>query len=557
MSHGNIRYPIPENFIEEFNAIPNCTIKFFETKYGVSTATVKRWAAEANVNFHKSNASLEEIYGGETVKKWILSLSSPAETNMFCKEKGFGKDKLKGAAKRLGLPYEHLLGKTLIESPRKEELEQYITSGKTDREIQEIYGVNNPVLKRWYREYGITRKPYEGTIREIPSYEIIFDLHIEKEMTINEIAERLKTSTTKVKEWIDHHKIDLNFYRKKRTYWPTKEEFIDLHVNKKMPFNAIAKLIGVSDVQIGNIAEQYGIENIPYGIGQESEQELKLLAFIQEFFPNAHKINLADSLKINKRKETVSYDICIPEKSIIIEYNGIKFHSEEYGSYPRRHLDKMNLAHHHGYQIINIYSDEWLNKPDIVKSIIKAKLGINNRIYARKTFIKKISSREASDFYNVNHIQGKSNHYHSSYGLFINDELVAAMSFGSHHRINEYDGIILKRFANKLNHNVIGGASKLFKFAIENENYSTIISWSDNRWSNGDLYKKLGFTQDGTLGIRYDYVIKGCIRKPAQQFTKKKIGCPPHISERDFLKEQKIYRIWDCGKIRWKWQKEA
>ena len=51
----------------------------------------------------------------------------------------------------------------------------------------------------------------------------------------------------------------------------------------------------------------------------------------------------------------------------------------------------------------------------------------------------------------------------------------------------------LIRFCNKINTNVIGGASKLFKYFIKNYNPNEIISYADKRWSNGMLYNILNF----------------------------------------------------------------
>lgn len=45
------------------------------------------------------------------------------------------------------------------------------------------------------------------------------------------------------------------------------------------------------------------------------------------------------------------------------------------------------------------------------------------------------------------------------------------------------------RFATKIEYNVMGGFSKL----IKNINISDIITYSDNRYGTGDVYKKNGF----------------------------------------------------------------
>jgi hypothetical protein len=64
------------------------------------------------------------------------------------------------------------------------------------------------------------------------------------------------------------------------------------------------------------------------------------------------------------------------------------------------------------------------------------------------------------------------------------------MIFKKYIKINNYE---ILRFCNKLNYNIIGGASKLFKYFLNNFKYNEIISYSDRCYFNGNLYKILGF----------------------------------------------------------------
>jgi len=81
-------------------------------------------------------------------------------------------------------------------------------------------------------------------------------------------------------------------------------------------------------------------------------------------------------------------------------------------------------------------------------------------------------------------------------GLFFENELVSLMSFGKRRVAmgkkstnGEYE---LLRFCNKLNTNVLGGASKLFKHFKENYKPKEITTYADRSHSNGGLYEKLG-----------------------------------------------------------------
>jgi len=64
-----------------------------------------------------------------------------------------------------------------------------------------------------------------------------------------------------------------------------------------------------------------------------------------------------------------------------------------------------------------------------IKFINKAKL-IHGDRYGRKCVIKEITSKEAKEFLNNNHIQGGINAKYNI-GLYYNNELVSLMTFGS------------------------------------------------------------------------------------------------------------------------------
>lgn len=53
----------------------------------------------------------------------------------------------------------------------------------------------------------------------------------------------------------------------------------------------------------------------------------------------------------------------------------------------------------------------------------------------------------------------------------------------------------------------ICGASKLIKNSIKHIN-SEIITWSDIRWTEGELYRTCGFEFDGDLKPDYSYIDK-------------------------------------------------
>ena len=251
-------------------------------------------------------------------------------------------------------------------------------------------------------------------------------------------------------------------------------------------------------------------------------------------------------------------DMYCEELKLGIEYCGLYWHTEDSKNpRPRNyHGDKLKAATKKGIRLITIFEDEWVYRQEQVKNFLRAVLGVNSSIvYARKTLVREIPAKAAQDFFNSYHIQGKNTlgMYHA--GLFHDEELLAAMSFGRHHRNSTQ--ITLDRFAVKTGIHIPGGASKLFKFLLTTSNASKVISWSDNRWSEGNVYRQLGFELDSTLPPDYSYVdfSHNCRRVSKQSQRKTKTGCPANMTEKEFSKSKDLHRIWDCGKLRWLYRK--
>ena len=252
-------------------------------------------------------------------------------------------------------------------------------------------------------------------------------------------------------------------------------------------------------------------------------------------------------------------DIYIPSKNIAIECNGIYWHSIKSNQY---HFEKWKNCKEKNIQLLSIWEDWIVCKPDIVKSIILSKLGIyDKRIGARRCEIKEISSKVCNDFLLVNHIQGptKSNVH---IGLYYKGHLVSVMTFGKKRagmgsRIKENGEYELSRFCTKLNTQVVGGAAKMVKYFIENYNPKSIYSFSSNDISSGELYRKLGFKESGTNQSYWYVYVKGFQRYHRLSFTKDDIvrkGWKPNKigwTEKEVMFEHGYIQIYDSGQIKW------
>jgi len=274
---------------------------------------------------------------------------------------------------------------------------------------------------------------------------------------------------------------------------------------------------------------------------------------IIEFINSLNTITIKSNRKILNGKEL---DIYLPSHNLAIEYNGLYWHSEIYKD-DKYHLNKTNECEKLGIQLIHIFEDEWLTKKDIVKSRLSNILGVtSNKIFGRKCVIKEVSSKNSKLFLDNNHIQGNVNST-IRLGLYYGSELVSLMTFGGlrkslglNHKEDSYE---LIRFCNKLNTTVIGGADKLLKNFIKDYKPKEIISYADRRWSLGNLYEKLGFKKHNNTKPNYFYInnIKRENRYKYRKDVLVKEGYDHSKTEHQIMLDRGIYRIYDCGTIKY------
>jgi hypothetical protein len=279
---------------------------------------------------------------------------------------------------------------------------------------------------------------------------------------------------------------------------------------------------------------------------------------IRDFIKSIYK---GDIIYNNRDLIGSEIDIFITEFNLGIEYNGLYWHSEinKCKSY---HYDKYRSCLDKEITLIQIYEDEWKKKQNIVKSRIRNLLKLSeNKIYARNCTIREIRFSESNKFLIDNHLQGsiKSS---INIGLFYANELVSLMTFGkprgnmsNRDSLKTYE---LYRFCNKLNTNVVGSGSKLFKyFTKKYSQVDFVYSFSANEWS-GRFYNKIGMSFKSESKTSYWY-IKNHSRVSRHNFNKTKLvkmGYDKNKSEHEILKDLKIYRIYGAGNSKFIWSRK-
>ena len=113
----------------------------------------------------------------------------------------------------------------------------------------------------------------------------------------------------------------------------------------------------------------------------------------------------------------------------------------------------------------------------------------------------------------------------------------------------------LSRFCSKNNCNVIGGASKLWKYFIKKYKPQSIISYSNTAHTRGKLYETLGFNLDSISEPNYVWWkndFKSLSRYQCQKYKLLQEGFEGN-SEAEIMHNRGYYRIYDCGNKVWIW----
>jgi hypothetical protein len=310
-----------------------------------------------------------------------------------------------------------------------------------------------------------------------------------------------------------------------------------------------------------NIVSGYGRCPTCNPRNRPSNSENEIIEFIKSF--NIEVLSgKKDLIKNPETNRFLELDIFIPSKNIAIEFNGLYWHNEQFRD-NKYHLMKYNLCKDLNIKLIQIFEDEWVFKKDIVKNIIKNKLGILNdtkMIHGRKCIIKKINTNDKNIFLQNNHIQGKDQSL-IKLGAFYENELVAVMTF-SHG--NATRGTLTKdllywelsRFVVDMKSHIPGIGGKLFHYFKNNFEWNKIISYCDLRYFDGGIYNKLGFKLDKIVEPDYSYTyLSSGLKRIHRYALRKKLDEPKDIPEYILREAQGFIRIWDAGKYKFVYEK--
>lgn len=335
-------------------------------------------------------------------------------------------------------------------------------------------------------------------------------------------------------------KLTLDKIRSKVDYYIPEQKYVD----NKTHITAECPLHGRWEVRPDNLL--HSKTRCPICANSVSKIEEELRNFISSI-----------GVDIVTNDRTILYpnelDIYLPKYQLAIEMNGLYHHSNLNNKDKNYHLSKTDKCNQQNISLLHIFEDEWRNevKQNIWKSMIKHRMHLSKKIYARKTVIKKVSDLEKNIFLSKNHLQGNSPSS-VNLGLYENDALVSILTMGKSRYNNNYEWEVL-RYCNLLNTSVVGGFQKLLKHFIDSYSPKSIITYADKRYSNGTLYKNSGLVEQKDTPPSYYYFKRNeSIRYSRSCFQKHKLKNKleyynDELSESDLMEINGYGKIWDCG----------
>lgn len=261
------------------------------------------------------------------------------------------------------------------------------------------------------------------------------------------------------------------------------------------------------------------------------------------------------NIKTNSRDELngLELDIYIPELSLAIECNGDYWHSELFKD-SNYHLRKTIECNKLGIELIHIFEYEWNTRREQVQSIILNKLNTSNKIYARNTIVKEISSSEAKEFLESNHLQGYAVS-NINIALMYDNKIVYIVTFGKP-RFDDSDSYELIRACGLKCNNIVGGFSKVLNYFYNKYNPDSIVTYADRAKFNGKVYINNGFKLISYTNPSYIWSngnkVLARYTTMKHKLVENNLGTD-NESESDIMHRLGYFKIYNCGNLKLIW----
>lgn len=235
-------------------------------------------------------------------------------------------------------------------------------------------------------------------------------------------------------------------------------------------------------------------------------------------------------------------DIVMVKEKIMVEVDGVYFHTTRTGRHRTYHLNKTQKANEVGYDMYHFWDFEMSNA--VKSKVLPCKQIVN----ANECEIRVIDIKTAIDFQRVHQVEKAKQEFDIALGLFNKDNLIQIALFKDGDKYNE-----LVSFANYCFVNVIDGTSVLINHFTNNYSNKAIVCELDRRLYTGRELNESGFNNTGYTDPDYFYYNNNILT----QSEVDDLGVSdivgnmydPTKDDESNLNSIGYYRAYDCGKI--------
>jgi len=212
---------------------------------------------------------------------------------------------------------------------------------------------------------------------------------------------------------------------------------------------------------------------------------------------------------------------------LIVEVDGLYYHSEIFRN-KSYHVDKYDAYTDAGYRLLAVTDIQVRTQTQLVKSMIKARLGLSQRVFARTCAIDNVLPGRAAEFFNTTHLKGSGSG--QCFALVKDGHIKCALRVR-----NMPNHVEIDRFSNQLDTVVVGGYSKLIRHVFKLYK-KPIVSFVDRRVGSGTSLLQAGFVHINThVGFEWTDKINVYNRRKFLGNSGRDSGC---------------VKIWDYGQMK-------
>ncbi len=283
-----------------------------------------------------------------------------------------------------------------------------------------------------------------------------------------------------------------------------------------------------------------------------SYPEIQLFEFVKGLLPGEEIIS--GTRKVIAPQEL---DIYVPSHRFAIEYNGLTFHTEQH-VLQDYHSSKTSRCSVQGITLMHVFSDEWRDKTEIIKSMIQSRLGTCECITgARKCTIVLLKPGARKAFFKQNHVDGDVKAT-IAWGLCDpSGTLMAALSLRkpNRHSKQKYAGAIeLARFCTVINSSIPGALGRLSKHALrwaKSNGFDRLFTYVDLRHGTGKGYGVVGFVKIGVTPNRFWWTNMSGRDEDRHRFDRSEVHADAKngITEKEAARKASVMRVWGCPNL--------